>query len=157
MQQLQTLTSGTPSIKRIFPLFYWVENSFSNKTTPRPPILVEASGYQGHFSEAMSFSKLWGLCGTYEVYVAIMGSMWLLWRVLPVRATYAPYNCQIDPIIVTRNIATPHSIWQKLSYVVLKRRLYLEVRCNGGIDLRCNLLYDCDCNSFVHIGSSSGL
>ena len=45
MQQLWSLMSRTSSIKRICFLFYWVENSFSNKMTPWPLILGEAFGY----------------------------------------------------------------------------------------------------------------
>ena len=38
-------------------LFYYVENSFSNKMTPWSLILGKMSGSKRYFSEAMSFSK----------------------------------------------------------------------------------------------------
>ena len=69
MQQFWSLISRTSSIKRIIFLFYWVENSFSNKMTPWPLILGKAFGYYGYFSEAMSFSKF----ATFSI-LAILGT-----------------------------------------------------------------------------------
>ena len=45
MQRLWSLISRTSSIKQIYFLFYWVENSFFNKMTPWPLILGKAFGY----------------------------------------------------------------------------------------------------------------
>ena len=57
MQQVWSLISSTSSIKRNWLLFYYVENSFSNKMTPWLLILDKVSGSSRYLIEEMSFSK----------------------------------------------------------------------------------------------------